>query len=639
MLKKFGFVRVGAVVPSLRVGNVSYNVAELIRIIKEASLKEVQIVVTPELSVTGYTCADMFFQDVLLKRSLEGIKEIMEATKDDKIISIVGAPLKINNKLYNCAFVLQGGKVLGIIPKIFMPNYNEFYEKRWFESGENLDTVIELFGEKVIVSSNLLFRDKENMDNTFAIEICEDLWTAIPPSSKHALNGATMIFNLSASNEIIGKYEYRRNLVINQAARTISAYIYASSGVYESTTDLLFSGHALICENGSILKENERYQFNSNFIYSDVDVKKLINDRLKNTSYQNENDNYHIVDMEISDNVMSLARTYPTYPFVPKDDGLRDIRCQEICNIQACALARRLSHINTKKTVIGISGGLDSTLAFLVIVEAYKKLGIDNKNIIAVTMPGFGTSNRTYDNALSLIREYGATLREIGIKEACLQHFKDIDHDVNVHDVTYENVQARERTQILMDIANKEGGIVVGTGDLSELALGWCTYNGDHMSMYSVNSSIPKTLVRYLVSWFGEREENSECQKTIRDILDTPISPELLPPDKNGNIRQQTESSIGPYVLHDFFLYHFMRYGAAPSKIFFLAQNTFKDMYADEEIKKWLEVFLKRFFTQQFKRSCVPDGVKVGSISLSPRGDLRMPSDCSYAEWLKDLEG
>lgn len=639
MIKKYGYLRVGAIVPSLEVGNVQKNTLEIIEQIKKASLEQVQIVTTPELSLTGYTCSDLFFQDVLLEESILGLEKLLESTKDLDIISIIGLPIKIKNKLYNCAVVIQKGKILGAVPKSYLPNYNEFYEKRWFESGIGLNEKITLLGQTVPVTTDLLFQDEEDSTYTFAIEICEDLWSSNPPSTRHAESGAIVIFNLSASNEIIGKYEFRKNLIVSQSARTISSYVYASSGVNESTTDILFSGSALICEDGSILKENKRFDFASNMIYTDVDIKRLLNNRYRNTTYQNVLENDHtIVKVSIKDNVTALVRTYPEYPFVPKNELRRNERCEEIFNIQSCALAKRLKHIGTKKTVIGISGGLDSTLAFLVIVSAYQKLGIDNSNIIAITMPGFGTTDRTYNNAVNLVKEYGATLREISIKDAVLQHFKDIDHDVNNHDVTYENAQARERTQILMDVANKEGGILIGTGDLSELALGWCTYNGDHMSMYAVNTSIPKTLVRYLVKWIADMTEKKSQKETIYDILDTPISPELLPPDKNGEIKQKTESTIGPYVLHDFFLYHFLRYGASPSKIRYIANQTFKDAYSEEEIDKWLRVFLKRFFSQQFKRSCIPDGVKVGTISLSPRGDLRMPSDASVAIWLNDLD-
>ena len=639
MIKKYGYLRVGAIVPSLEVGNVQKNTLEIIEQIKKASLEQVQIVTTPELSLTGYTCSDLFFQDVLLEESILGLEKILESTKNLDIISIIGLPIKIKNKLYNCAVVIQKGKILGAVPKSYLPNYNEFYEKRWFESGIGLNEKITLLGQTVPVTTDLLFQDEEDSTYTFAIEICEDLWSSNPPSTRHAESGAMVIFNLSASNEIIGKYEFRKNLIASQSARTISSYVYASSGVNESTTDVLFSGSALICEDGSILKENKRFDFASNMIYTDVDIKRLLNNRYRNTTYQNVLENDHtIVKVSIKDSVTALVRTYPEYPFVPKNELRCNERCEEIFNIQSCALAKRLKHIGTKKTVIGISGGLDSTLAFLVIVSAYQKLGIDNSNIIAITMPGFGTTDRTYNNAVNLVKEYGATLREISIKDAVLQHFKDIDHDVNNHDVTYENAQARERTQILMDVANKEGGILVGTGDLSELALGWCTYNGDHMSMYAVNTSIPKTLVRYLVKWIADTTEKKGQKETIYDILDTPISPELLPPDKNGEIKQKTESTIGPYVLHDFFLYHFLRYGASPSKIRYIANQTFKDAYSEEEIDKWLRVFLKRFFSQQFKRSCIPDGVKVGTISLSPRGDLRMPSDASVAIWLNDLD-
>lgn len=637
MNKEFGYVRVGALIPELKVGNTIFNTKTIIENIKIMEKEGVNIVVTPELSITGYTCADLFFQDVLLNDALKGLKKIIEETKDSKIISIIGIPLKCDNQLFNVAVVINKGKILGIVPKTYIPNYNEFYEKRWFKTSHSLiSKTIKLFGHEVPIGVDLLFRDSSNNDMTFGIEICEDLWSPKTPSTDAALAGATMIFNLSASNEIIGKKEYRKSLISNQSAKSVCAYIYASSGVNESSTDLVFSGYAGIYENGSLLKENERFNFESNYIYEDVDIQRISNNRIKDISFMEvkPDTEYRIIDIDIEENNSELTRNYDTYPFVPKENNKREERCKEIITIQACGLAKRLKHTNTKKCVIGVSGGLDSTLAFLVIIDAYKRLGISNDNLIAITMPGFGTTGRTYQNAINLMKSYNVTWKEISIKEASLQHFKDIGISESDRSVTYENTQARERTQILMDIANKEGALVIGTGDLSELALGWCTYNGDHMSMYAVNTSIPKTLVRYLVNYFADVETNEAAKKTIKDILDTPVSPELLPPDSKGNIKQQTESVIGPYILHDFFLYHFLRYGANPKKIKYIATKTFKGMYSEEIVDKWLNVFIKRFFSQQFKRSCLPDGPKVGTISVSPRGELRMPSDADNTIWL-----
>ena len=630
-MKEYGYIKVGAFVNKLHLGNPKENAKEIIKGLTEGIKKEVAILLTPELSLTGYTCGDMFLQDKLLKESLSALEEIKEATKDKDIIVLVGIPLEIDNELYNCATVLEKGKILGVIPKTFIPNYNEFYEARWFSSSKNLKrNKINLLGEEVPVSTNLLFRENEIC---FAVEICEDLWTVNPPSNSHAQAGANIIFNLSSSNEGIGKHEYRKNLVSMQSAKTISAYIYASSGPGESSSDILFGGASMIYENGSLLAENKRFTFENNLITADIDIKKLQNDRLKNKSYMANAklEEYLTIPVFLRDS-KKLERVYKEYPFVPSNILERKKRSEEILDIASTALARRLMTLNYPKCVIGMSGGLDSTLAFLIIIRALKKLNRDATDILGITMPGFGTTSRTYDNACNLVKEYGGVLKEISIKEACLVHLKDIGLDENDRSVAYENAQARERTQILMDVANKENGIVIGTGDLSELALGWCTYNGDHMSMYAVNSSIPKTLVRYLVEYVKE-EETGKKKEILEDILNTPISPELLPPDKLGNMLQKTESTIGPYVLHDFFLYHFLRYGAEPKKLLYIAINTFKDTFTKEEIKKWLKVFLNRFFTQQFKRNCIPDGVKVGSISLSPRGDLRMPSDMDKTIW------
>ena len=638
-MKENGFVRVGTLVNKLSLGNVIENAKEISRQIKKAYEAGVEIIVTPELSLTGYTCGDMFLQDKLVKDSIIGLEYVLSETKSLNIISIIGMPISTNNALFNCGVVINRGKLLGIIPKTYIPNYKEFYECRWFSSSLNLDiNEIELLGQKVPLGCDLLFQDRKNPNITFAIEICEDLWAVTPPSNDYAKSGATIIFNLSSSNELIGKHNYRKNLISSQSSKTISAYIYASSGMLESTSDILFGGASLIYENGTLLKEGERFLTESNIIYQDIDVLRLVNDRRVNKSFNFSSDNkiYRRINIDIHNNISKLERKYSKYPFVPKDDILRNERCLEIINIQSNALARRLIQLNYPKCVIGMSGGLDSTLAFLVTVRAFEKLNLDNKNIIGITMPGFGTTDRTYNNSIKLVESYNATLKEINIKEACTIHMKDIGLNPNDRSITYENIQARERTQILMDVANMEKGIVIGTGDLSELALGWCTYNGDHMSMYSVNSSIPKTLIRYLVKWFMDNEKGIR-HDVLKDILSTPISPELLPPDKYGNIVQKTENSIGPYVLHDFFLYHFLRYGVRPKKLYFLALHTFND-FSREDILNYLKIFINRFFTQQFKRNCVPDGIKVGSISLSPRGDLRMPSDMEYKSYLKELD-
>lgn len=636
-MNEYGYVKVGASTLELKVSDTIYNVQMIKKQIDEAVNKNIQIISFPELSITGYTCGDLFNQDILIDKAYEGLKDLVDYSKDKMIVIIVGSPIKCENKLYNCAVVINNGKILGIVPKTYIPNYNEFYEMRWFKSSNDLKIKeINLFNEIVPIGVDLIFTSKLDDELKFGVEICEDVWSLYPKSNDYASSGASIIFNLSASNETIGKYDFRKELIKMQSIKTISGYVYSSSGINESSTDLLFSGSSLIYENGKLLSENNRFDFNSNLIYSDIDIKRLVNDRRKNTSFiSNTDKEYRNIYFTTSKNNF-ISRKYSKYPFVPSNEDKREERCKEIINIQSSALAKRLKHTNIQKCVIGVSGGLDSTLAFLVIKKAFEKLKIDNKNIIAVTMPGFGTTNRTYENALDLIKINNATLKEIDIKKACLVHYSDIDQDINNHDITYENAQARERTKILMDIANKENALVIGTGDLSELALGWCTYNGDHMSMYSVNSSIPKTLVKYLVKYIADTDKKNK--KVLYDILSTPISPELLPADEKGNIKQITEDKIGPYILHDFYLYHFFRYGASPKKIYMLAVNTFENEYSKEEILKWLKVFIKRFFTQQFKRSCMPDGVKVGSISLSPRGDLRMPSDASYNIWIKELE-
>lgn len=632
-MNEYGYVRCAAASLKMEVANPRWNEQEMEHVIAEAVSNGVAILVLPECAMTGYTCADLFFQKTLLEETEHQIAKLKKFLEGKEIIVAVGAPIQIENKLYNMGIVLQNGHILGMVPKTYLPNYNEFYEQRWFASSADLkESEIEFLGEKVPVGKDLLFG---NQNTYFALEICEDLWSVTPPSDTDALNGATILLNLSASNETIGKKEYRENLIKMHSAKQISAYVYASSGPLESTTDILFSGATLIYENGSKLAEGKRFQFDNTLTIGDVDVEKLLHDRMKNTSFHtNQLEPVRKIHCSIPATNQPIRRTYAKYPFVPSNPNKRNERANEILTIQSCALARRLKHTGSKKCILGVSGGLDSTLAYLVILRSFDILKIAPQNLIAVTMPGFGTTDRTYQNAKELIRKTGATLREVSIKDACILHYKDIGHDAGNHDVTYENTQARERTQILMDIANQENGLVIGTGDLSELALGWCTYNGDHMSMYAVNTSIPKTLVRYLVEY--EMQNNKTLHDVLKSILDTPISPELLPPSKDGKILQKTESKIGPYMLHDFFLYHFLRNGFSTKKIFYLAKETFKDDYEEEELRKWLTVFMKRFFSQQFKRSCLPDGVKVGSVSLSPRGDLRMPSDATSRIWIEE---
>ncbi|MBS5985489.1 NAD(+) synthase [Clostridium paraputrificum] len=627
------FIKVASACPVTRVSDVEFNIKNILTCINDAVSNNAKMIVFPELSITSYSCGDLFLQDTLLNNSLKGIENLLSSTKDLDILIAVGAPFLHKTTLYNCAFVLFKGKVLGIVPKSFIPNYSEFYEKRWFSEGVGVrDKVVSLpFQEDIPFGTNLIFSCK---DFNYAFEICEDLWVTIPPSSYLALMGANIIGNLSASNELVSKMEYRKSLISNQSARALCSYVYSSAGVHESSTDLLFSGHLLISENGTLLKENKRFQRDNEVIYGTIDLFRLKAERMKNLSFRDSSKQVSIEPKIIKFNydnteLKSFDRFVDKHPFVPSNEYERETRCKEIFDIQSAALAKRFEHVGLKKAVIGISGGLDSTLALLVVVKTFKLLNLPMENIISITMPGFGTTDRTYNNALTLCKELGCDLREINIVKAALQHFEDIGHDKDIHDVTYENVQARERTQILMDIANKEGGLLIGTGDLSELALGWCTYNGDHMSMYSVNPSIPKTLVRYLVRYVAEKEVSKEVSETLLDILDTPVSPELLPKDAKGEIAQKTEDIVGPYELHDFFLYHFIKHGSSKERIYFLAKEAFKNDYSDEEIQKWLDKFMWRFFTQQFKRSALPDGPKVGSISLSPRGDWRMPSDAA----------
>ncbi len=637
-----GYVRVGGAVPELKVADCRYNTERIIDLMEEAVKQECYLTVFPELCITGYTCGDLFQQSLLLSAALDSLKTIVAASSKWENVFVVGLPLLMGQQLYNCAAVIQKGKIAGIVPKGYVPNYSEFYEKRWFREGRNLTaTSVDLFGNDIPCGSDLIFQDREYKGLSFAIELCEDLWMPVPPSGFQALNGALILCNLSASNEIIGKHGYREMLVKSQSGRCVAGYVYASSGMGESSTDLVFGGQAIVAENGSILAQSARFQEESQLVVSEIDIQKLFHDRANAASFI-QPDIYResrVIRLEPwKSRIETLIRKIDKHPFVPFDATTRDERCREIFSIQTSGLMKRLQHIGLEKAVIGISGGLDSTLALLVTARAFDRLKISRKNIIAITMPGFGTTDRTYQNALELMRAMGVDVREINIKDACLQHFKDIGHDVKIHDVTYENVQARERTQVLMDIANKESGIVIGTGDLSELALGWCTYNGDHMSMYSVNCSVPKTLVKYLVQWVADYVVDKDTADVLRRVVDTPITPELLPPEENGEIGQKTEDIVGPYELHDFFLYHMLRYGAEPGKVMFLAKQAFHGQYDDKTIIHWLKVFYRRFFSQQFKRSCLPDGPKVGTVSLSPRGDWRMPSDASARLWLAEVE-
>lgn len=644
METNFGFVKVAAATPSMKVADCEYNVTEMIRLAGEADEQSVSALVFPEAGITGYTCADLFNQRLLISGALVGLERFAKETATLSLISIVGLPLEIGGRLYNVGAVVSQGKICGIVPKTFMPNYNEFYDKRWFASSRELkEKEITLFGQPVPVGLHLIFRMEEC---SFAIEICEDLWTPLPPSSIHALHDAELIFNLSASNETTGKSNYRRNLVSQQSARCVAGYVYAAAGNGESTTDIVFSGHSLIAENGDVLAENKRFSFDSQLIMADVDVEKLRGDRLKNKSFSRTE--YKLLDeveyryvtipKVASQKQWTLDRFVNPMPFVPKQDALLHERCEEIFSIQIGGLAKRMLHTGLKTAVVGVSGGLDSTLALLVMAKAFDKIGLPRENIYGITMPGFGTTDRTYNNALELMKSLGVNIREISIEKSVNQHFEDIEHDAAVKDIVYENCQARERTQILMDYANKVNGLVIGTGDLSELALGWCTYNGDHISMYAVNNGVPKTLVRTLVKWIADTQMKEESKAVLLDVIDTPVSPELLPADENGNIAQKTEDVVGPYLLHDFFLYYVLRFGFSPAKIYFLAQKAFSEEFSNEIILKWLKIFFRRFFYQQFKRSCLPDGPKVGSVNLSPRGDWRMPSDASLSLWQSELQ-
>lgn len=640
-----GFIKVASAVPSVKVADCEYNVQQIENIIAQAEGKGVEVIVFPELSITGYTCQDLFRQSLLLEQAETSVLMLLDFTRNLDIVCIVGLPVVVGDVLLNCAAVIQKGDLLGLVPKTYLPNYSEFYEKRWFASSQDLQpTEIRFAGNTVLVTPQpTLFRTCDGV--LFGIEICEDVWAPAPPSNVLALAGADIIFNLSASDELIGKHAYLKSLLSQQSARTISGYVYSGCGFGESSQDMVYAGNSLVYENGHLIAEGERFSLAPQTVITQIDVEKLRSERRTNSTYVNAQRGHsaRIVNVHgVSMRDFELLRDVEPHPFIPKTADMEQ-SCDEIFSIQVAGLAKRLVHTGCKTVVLGISGGLDSTLALLVCVKTFDKLGRDRKGIVGVTMPGFGTTDRTHSNAVDLMHALGVTSMEISISDSVRQHFKDIGQDMAVHDVTYENSQARERTQILMDLSNKLGGMVVGTGDLSELALGWATYNGDHMSMYGVNAGIPKTLIKYLVEFVASKVDESS-RSTLYDILDTPVSPELIPADENGNISQKTEELVGPYELHDFFLYNILRFGFRPRKIFMLARRAFDgshedaSFYDDDTIKKWLKTFLRRFFAQQFKRSCLPDGPKVGSVSLSPRGDWRMPSDASASLWLKECE-
>ena len=637
---KHGLITVAAVVPAVKVADVEYNVLEIEKLIANAEGQGVEILCFPELAITGYSCQDLFKEQLLLSKAEEGLMMLLDFTRKLNVICVVGMPIQAGGLLLNCAVVIQSGNVLGIVPKTYLPNYNEFYEKRWFASAQDLNpTDLYLAGSHISISAApKLFQTAEGVK--FGVEICEDVWAPVPPSNNLTMAGADIILNCSASDELIGKHRYLRSLVAQQSARTISGYVYASCGFGESTQDVVYGGNAMIFENGRLLVEGERFSIQPQLRVTQIDVERLRTERHTNSTFINaqREAKAEIVECKAVELVeFQMLRPVNPHPFIPNDEEMAQT-CEEILNIQTAGLAKRLVHTNCQHVVVGISGGLDSTLALLVCVRTFDKLGLDRKGIIGVTMPGFGTTDRTHDNATTLMQTLNISQMEISIAMAVAQHFKDIGHDIKKHDVTYENSQARERTQILMDLANQLNAMVVGTGDLSELALGWATYNGDHMSMYGVNAGIPKTLIQYLIRYVAQLPQFKAQQETLLDIIDTPISPELTPADAEGNIKQKTEDLVGPYELHDFFLYYFLRFGFRPKKIFFLARHAFGEKYDKETIKKWLTTFCRRFFSQQFKRSCLPDGPKVGSVSLSPRGDWRMPSDASSTLWIKECE-
>ncbi len=627
---KNGFLKVACVTPQIKVANCPYNAENIISLAKSAAWQGAKLVVLPELCITAYTCGDLFLQKKMLEEAKSSLFDIVEKTKNLETIICVGVPIAIGANLYNCGAVIYKGAILGLVPKQNIPTYSEFYEARHFAKGEKVQ-YINLNGIATPIGTNLLFVCENMPEFTLGVEICEDVWVTIPPSCSQALSGATVIANLSASDEIIGKAEYRKNLIASQSAKTISAYLYADAGSGESSTDMVYAAHNLIAENGTILAESNLFE--TGIICADIDLERINHERRRVTTFEETQGDFVKVYFDMQMSETTLARNFPKTPFVPSENSELESRCREILNLQAAGLATRIRHTNAKTAVIGLSGGLDSALALVVTANAYKMLGLDPKDIICVTMPCFGTTERTKNNAVMLSKAYETSLISVDITKAVTQHFQDIGHDGKTLDVTYENSQARERTQILMDIANKTGGLVIGTGDLSELALGWATYNGDHMSMYAVNASIPKTLVRYLIAYEAKSSDNLKV--VLEDVLATPVSPELLPPT-DGEISQKTEELVGPYILHDFFLYYFLRFGYSPSKIYRIAKIAFDGEYDGETIKKWLVVFVRRFFSQQFKRSCIPDGPKVGTVTLSPRGDLRMPSDACSDIWTKE---
>jgi len=637
-----GFFKVAAAIPEVKVADCRYNALQIKKLILEANQRQAEAVCFPELSLTAYTCGDLFHQQTLIEAAEKELQRLLTETAGLPVCFIVGAPVAYRSKLYNCAIVCKGGRIYGIVPKAFLPDYSEFYEKRWFESYplSSPAITIDYAGEPVPFGTNLLF---ELQSVRFALEICEDLWSVIPPSSNHAIAGAQLIFNLSASDETVGKQDYVKSLISQQSARCHAAYVYAAAGFGESTTDLVYAGNAFIYENGHLLAESERFRFSEQLIVSEIDPDLLDAERRRNTTFGNGLSQAGYTQIRIEpDNHFNripatLCRPISPTPFIPSEDKTHE-SCEEIFSIQVAGLAKRLLHTGVKTLLVGVSGGLDSTLALLVCVKTVDKLGLPRSRVCGVTMPGFGTSNRTYTNAVRLMQSLEIATKEISIVEACERHFKDIGHDSSIHDVTYENTQARERTQILMDLANQQNGLVVGTGDMSELALGWATFNGDHISMYGVNAGIPKTLVRRLVKWIAETQVDANSKETLEDILFTPVSPELLPVDSQGQTTQFTEDVVGPYELHDFFLFYTLRYGFTPTKIYYLAQQAFQNTYNSSTILKWMETFFRRFFSQQFKRSCMPDGPKVGSVNLSPRGDWRMPSDACVDLWLKEIE-
>ena len=635
MKMKDGFIRVGCANFEVQLGQVQKNAENIINDVKKADQQKIKVLVFPELCLTGYTIEDLFYQKRILNEVNQQLQNILEQTKDIDLFFVIGCPLVYKNQLYNCAIAIKQGHILGIVPKTYIPTYHEFYEGRHFSKALEQPQRISINGQEYPFASQLLFECQNHPALKIGIEICEDLWAPLPPSTLHCLNGATLILNPSASNNLTTKSDYRRLLVSSHSARLICGYAYCNAGLGESSTDVVFSNHHLIAENGTLL--NESTQYSENIIFADIDMEKLVSERVEMTTYDNRQDDYQIIPFTLQDEDIHLTRIYDPHPFVPSDHHQRAMRCQEVFDIQIHGLIQRLKAAHIKKVVIGISGGLDSTLALLVASMAYQKLGYPSKDIIAVTMPCFGTTSRTKNNALKMMEELNVTSLTVDRSDAVKQHLNDIHHDENVHDVTYENCQARERTQVLMDIANQEGGIVIGTGDLSEVALGWSTYNGDHMSMYAVNVSVPKTLVRYLVDYVSSLYVGKPLHDTLQDILNTPVSPELLPA-KDNEIVQKTEDIVGPYELHDFFLYHHARFHYEPRKLYRIACHTFKEQYDKQTIKKWLTTFYRRFFTQQFKRSCIPDGPKVGSVALSPRGDLRMPSDANVELWLKECE-